>query len=333
MAIDFFQLKEQYKEELKLPALDGAVPDEAYMEKGEAVHQAALNDPRSRKGRYGDWSVINVRNTRSRTIKHQAKAVFGIVSKRYLNPFHGYAVDRYRRSFEQIVNDCDFHYKGIPLDPDFQLGRYPTLAMGTAFAVAPNLALTAGHNVGGRYLDWYGKQQFLDPSDFRLLREFRLGKKWQREDIRSFSVIKRVKKMSQDWALLRVDGAPFEHYLDLELDPKALVFQKPGKYSVYGLGHPLGLPQKLFHEAKMLWDRDTYNFTCNVDAFSGNSGSPIICGPTDRVIGILYRGQPDFVVRDGYWKLNTMKTTKEAEIVFKVCSLPEDIQQTILSER
>ncbi len=64
------------------------------------------------------------------------------------------------------------------------------------------------------------------------------------------------------------------------------------------IGHPLGLPMKVTKGASV-WHTDMkWTFTANLDAFGGNSGSPVINVQTGLVEGILVRGGEDFSERE-----------------------------------
>lgn len=62
------------------------------------------------------------------------------------------------------------------------------------------------------------------------------------------------------------------------------------------IGYPSGLPVKVaFGEYSRLVGRQRSLLRANVDAFGGNSGSPLINADADYVVdGILVRGSPDF---------------------------------------
>lgn len=67
------------------------------------------------------------------------------------------------------------------------------------------------------------------------------------------------------------------------------------------IGHPTGLPKKIaFGEETTILssDQEKY-FVANVDAYGGNSGSPVFNQVTGLVEGVLVRGEPD------YWVLPT----------------------------
>jgi V8-like Glu-specific endopeptidase len=94
-------------------------------------------------------------------------------------------------------------------------------------------------------------------------------------------------------------------------DRKPLAMRKTG-IPIYNtplvlIGHPLGLPMKIDDGAKVmslsaeerknlvqsLLRRQNY-FTANLDAFAGNSGSPVFNEDTGKVEGILIQGSEDF---------------------------------------
>lgn len=68
------------------------------------------------------------------------------------------------------------------------------------------------------------------------------------------------------------------------------------KESIYMLGHPMGLPMKLTDNAVVthLNTFDSHSILTNLDAQSGNSGSPVL-NSNNEVIGTLVGGLPNVV--------------------------------------
>jgi hypothetical protein len=62
---------------------------------------------------------------------------------------------------------------------------------------------------------------------------------------------------------------------------------------LYVIGHPSGLPTKIAAGARVARANRSY-FEANLDAFGGNSGSPVFDAGTNTVVGILVRGAPDY---------------------------------------
>jgi hypothetical protein len=67
----------------------------------------------------------------------------------------------------------------------------------------------------------------------------------------------------------------------------------PGK-EIYMLGHPCGIPLKVSLNASVLAYEGRNAFYTSLDAFQGNSGSPIFNFETHEVIGMLVSGEVDF---------------------------------------
>jgi Trypsin-like peptidase domain len=68
----------------------------------------------------------------------------------------------------------------------------------------------------------------------------------------------------------------------------------PDKGVVYMIGHPLGLPKKVALNASVGENSNASYFYTSLDAFQGNSGSPVFLFGTNEVIGILVSGQKDY---------------------------------------
>ena len=101
-----------------------------------------------------------------------------------------------------------------------------------------------------------------------------------------------------DWAVLgveRIDTAKDKNYKDPV--PVVMKLKEHVKFgeSVYCIGHGLGLPAKLSFDGHISENATKFPyFQCRLDLFSGNSGSPIFDAATNRVVGIVVRGEEDF---------------------------------------
>jgi hypothetical protein len=60
------------------------------------------------------------------------------------------------------------------------------------------------------------------------------------------------------------------------------------------LGHPLGMPLKAATGARVRRIAGPDSFVANLDAFAGNSGSPVFDAATGTLEGVLSRGEDDF---------------------------------------
>lgn len=94
-----------------------------------------------------------------------------------------------------------------------------------------------------------------------------------------------------DYAVVELDSEPPPGTTVLEFD-----LQIPDRGTpVFMLGHPSGLPLKWTNEARVLKvTRSATNIESDLDAFGGNSGSPIFNQITKKVIGILVRAPESF---------------------------------------
>lgn len=63
---------------------------------------------------------------------------------------------------------------------------------------------------------------------------------------------------------------------------------------VYAIGYPSGLPEKISINASVQTNDQLQYFYTTLDAFQGNSGSPVFSLVTHEVIGILVSGETDY---------------------------------------
>jgi V8-like Glu-specific endopeptidase len=169
----------------------------------------------------------------------------------------------------------------------------------SGFLIAPDKIMTAGHCMDSP----------LDCTNNKWVFDYVEGT----ENIKNQNIYSCKKILNQkniytdteisDYAIIQLDR-PVK-------DRKPLAIRKSG-VPIYNtplvlIGHPLGLPMKIDDGAKVmspsaeerknlvqsLFLRKNY-FTANLDAFAGNSGSPVFNEDTGKVEGILIQGSEDF---------------------------------------
>jgi hypothetical protein len=182
----------------------------------------------------------------------------------------------------------------VPLGKRFNLCHgeafedQPTIGIGTGFLTGPQEMMTAGHVLTEQpdhYALVFGHQllnkggaisTFIHKKDIFFLKQY----------------IK--KKEGVDIARLSLDRST-------KLRPLALfpghVAQKDDE--IYMLGYPAGLPLKATVNARISSPADASNVYTSLDAFRGNSGSPVFSKKTNKVIGVLVSGGSDFVWTGG----------------------------------
>lgn len=179
---------------------------------------------------------------------------------------------------------------GLNYCPDERFTESPSVSSCSAFLVAPDLILTAGHCVKDKYdckkqtwvLDYNDGGEFIAPSGSV---SFQKSKSYSCAELVSWSNNPRL-----DFALIRLNRK-----VD---DRKPLPIRRVGKVAINEelalAGHPLGLPKVISDRITIRDNSLTYTFKTNADAFSGNSGSPIYGRDSKMVEGILVRGEDDF---------------------------------------
>lgn len=179
---------------------------------------------------------------------------------------------------------------GLKFCPDEKFSELPIVSSCSAFMVAPDLILTAGHCLKDKYecqknywvLDYDDAAGFEGPSGTAT---------FKKENVYSCSkILSWSENPKLDYALVQLNRKI--------TDRPPLTIRRTGKVddseSLTVIGHPLGLPKIISNEAIIRNNSLIYTFLTNADAFSGNSGSPVINSKTKQVEGILVRGDEDF---------------------------------------
>ena len=175
----------------------------------------------------------------------------------------------------------------------------PSVGSGTAFLISKKLALSAAHCVS--------KKNKIDQDKVKALqivfnfvmkdsqtanRIFAEKEVYRIEDVLLYEN-KRVDKEKIDWVLLKLDRE-VEDITPLNLaEPNHFKCEENQHLSM--LGYPMGLPLK-FTSPGIIQKVKKYSFECQIDAFEGNSGSPLFF--EGKVVGILYAGNKDYEDKD-----------------------------------
>jgi subtilisin-like proprotein convertase family protein len=103
-------------------------------------------------------------------------------------------------------------------------------------------------------------------------------------------IIRRVQSGSTDYAVVRLDRAVTQHK-PLKINRGAIV---PNGTSLTVIGHPSGLPTKVA-SAGLVRSANSIYYVTSLDTYGGNSGSAVFNTETKEIVGILVRGETDFV--------------------------------------
>lgn len=102
-------------------------------------------------------------------------------------------------------------------------------------------------------------------------------------------IIAREYTRGQDYAVVRLDR-PVQGHRILNLQQAPVLPGDP----IYVVGHPSGLPTKVADGAKVRSQQGSF-FQANLDTYGGNSGSPVLNVLTNEVVGVLVRGEVDYI--------------------------------------
>lgn len=179
---------------------------------------------------------------------------------------------------------------GLKFCSDENFLEEPIISSCTAFLIAPNIIMTAGHCVKDKF-DCKKQTWVLDYKNS--------GDESFQNEVISFpkentfqcaELISKIENNKLDFALIKLDRA-----ID---DRPILKIRKDGKIdnkeSLLLLGFPLGMPMIASDQIFIRDNSQEFVFKTNADSFSGNSGSPLIGLNSGLVEGILIRGDDDF---------------------------------------
>lgn len=205
----------------------------------------------------------------------------------------------------------------------------PNPGVCSGFLIAPDLIATAGHCI--EMADFC--------SEYRWVFDYKVDSatKTAGLDIKEENIYqcKRVvsnaldRNLNMDYAIIQLDR-PVAGREPLEIRNENRIEDFT---SLVVIGSPSGLPQKVSGGAVVRKNTHPSFFVANLDAFQGNSGSPVFNSKTGVVEGILVRGEQDFnfnVEKGCVEATRCLDSECRGEDVSRMTSIPEiNIQKTL----
>ncbi len=170
-----------------------------------------------------------------------------------------------------------------------------TAAVCSGFLVAPDVIVTAGHCVTNQSscTDYYwvfdyalnteGDRAYNETSKDNVYR----CKKIYAQELNNTTLM--------DFGIVILDR-PVINRIPLTLAKNRKIADKT---PIVVIGHPTGIPTKIAGGASVRDNSNEVYFNANLDTFGGNSGSAVFNEDTGEVVGILVRGETDYVSSPG----------------------------------
>lgn len=195
--------------------------------------------------------------------------------------------------------------------------KQPVVGFGTAFLIDNGRMITAGHVFDTPFRDLVVIFGF--------------------EIIDTNSIYKRTFESSDIYEIVSIENR------SPELDAAIFKLDRPANRNglrisqkkqletdraVYMIGHPSGLPKKVALNAEVTKNSNSLFFYTSLDAFQGNSGSPVFDFETHEVIGVLVSGNVDY-----QWNGNCRETTlfhldqTDGEKVIRIEAILEELRE------
>lgn len=234
-----------------------------------------ITEAESNRARRGGGERMDIYEIADRDIRRNARTVVSIWMKQSLedkgNRYFSLKQKKYGNSFNLHRSEPYYHQP-------IAVGR-----LCTGFLVKDNVIATAGHcadehNLKDLYFVFgYEMRDSDDPVTAV-----------PKSDVYSgVEIVRRVydpHRSGADWALVKLDRAVSDR--DFVSLSKTGV---RGGDPVYVLGHPCGLPLKYVPDEPVQGIERAF-FSAELSVYGGNSGSPVFCSKTHRVVGIVVRG-------------------------------------------
>ena len=201
--------------------------------------------------------------------------------------------------------------------------------------VGPDIILTAGHCL----------ESELDCASTKFVFGFGITKAGEQPTSVDISEVyrcvgllgRKTQKKGPDWALVKLDR-PVSNHAVLKLDVSGTLADGDPLFSI---GHPAGLPKKIVGGGKVRDISPQGYFVATVDAYGGDSGSPVFNAKNGLLVGILVAGERDFIYKGDCLVSKVCAeddcrgedVTKLSSVVFPPAEVPGNPRMVSLGER
>jgi len=224
---------------------------------------------------YGDDNRLEYFQVRRSDVREVADSTAAVVRNTNLQPKADGTTEISAKTFQKSVGLCSTE----------RFAEEPSGAYCSAFLVGDDMVATAGHCIDDSrcpqssfVFTYRMSEQGIAPMSVS-----------SSEVYACKQVLEREQTGAQDYALVQLDRPVRGHrILTLAKDPVQV------GDAVLTVGHPSGIPTKITDNGVVRSTKSAF-FTANLDTYGGNSGSAVFNQNTLEVVGILVRGESDFV--------------------------------------
>jgi subtilisin-like proprotein convertase family protein len=164
----------------------------------------------------------------------------------------------------------------------------PAGAFCSGSLVAPNIIMTAGHCI--RSSSDCGSTSFVFDYSVSVSGQYPTSVSASQVYRCNRVLVSQVRSSGYDYALVEIER-PVTDRAPLSFSAKAVLSQGE---PLTVIGHPSGLPTKIASGGRIRQITSTHYVT-DLDTYGGNSGSAVFDSQNGEVVGILVRGENDFV--------------------------------------
>jgi len=199
-------------------------------------------------------------------------------------------IEKEKMTLDTVFNVYRFEKTDVslPLCPSEKYRDQSTWAFCSGSLIAPDVVLTAGHCV----VDEKDCKSAFYVFDYELHGKEKIFSQVSAENVFTCSAIIHTsgQKSLSDFALIRLDREVKDR-LPLPLSDKEVVYDD----ELFMIGHPEGYPTKFTFGGKIRSLVNPQFLTIAIDAYTGNSGSSVFDSKTNKIVGVLSRGESDYV--------------------------------------
>ncbi len=229
---------------------------------------------------YGDDNRKDLYEVSNNLYLHLARSTVALVSQSDLIPSNqGDWYDHPLLSFKDSYGLC-------PSEP---FNSQNSLAFCSGTLIAPNQILTAGHCITSQSSCDDTKFVF----DFAIHNQGQHPRGSHKDDVYQCTRIlhRALDSFGPDFAIVEIDR-PVTDRFPVHLGKRNQV--QAGSPLVV-IGHPSGIPTKVADGARIRTMTGKGFFVANLDTYGGNSGSGVFDSVSGDLVGVLVRGETDFV--------------------------------------